>query len=59
MVVVTSVRIFVDSIVGIVLREGGIVSSGIPLRSRVLRCLQQRLLVCRLETLIAECLGFR
>ena len=57
-VVRRNVRICVYPIVEVVIRKGGIVSCGIPLPSRTLRCLQQRLLACRLEKLISNSVGF-
>ena len=59
MVVVRNARICVDSIEDIVLRKGGIAQYGTPLLSRALRCLQQRLIVCRLEKLTTDFVGFR
>ena len=59
MVVVRNARICVDSIEDIVLRKGGIAQYGTPLLSRALRCLQQRLLACRLEKLSSAVVGFR
>ena len=56
--VARNTRVCVNSIADIVLRKGGIVSCGIPLPSRTLRCLQQRLLACRLEKLISNSVGF-
>ena len=52
-------RICVDSIANTVLRKGGIVQSEISLPSRALHCLQQRLLVHRLDKLSSNCVGFR
>ena len=59
MVVARNARIYVDSIGDIVLRRGGIVSSGIQLSSRALHYLQQHLLGSRLEKLSSDCVGFR
>ena len=57
-VVVRNARVCVDSIADVVLRKGRIVKPGISLPSRDLRCLQQRLFVCRLEKLPSDNVGF-
>ena len=59
MVVARNVRTCVDSIGDIVLRKRGILSSGILVPSRALRCLQQCLLASRLEKLSSGSGGFR
>ena len=59
MVVIRNARICMDSIGDIVLRNSGIVKSGIPLPSRALRCLQQCLLVYWLEQPSSSSVGFR
>ena len=59
MAVARNTRICIDSIEDIVLSKGGIVKSGIPLPSGAPHCVQQRLLVCRLEKLSSDYVEFR
>ena len=58
MVAARNISIYVNSIGDIVLTKGVIVDCGIPLPSRALHCLQERLLVCRLEKLSSDYVGF-
>ena len=54
MVIARNARIHVNSIRDIVLRKDRFVSSRIPLPSTALYCLQQCLLVCRLEKVTSD-----